>query len=83
MHVWRLKGPLYGSKDSPYKWWDSFLRNVTNMQVLVNQGYEIEGETMHDAIERASQGLMKGDDEECTLYNPSTGMRLVLWVDDH
>ena len=82
MHVWRLKGPLYGSKDSPYKWWDSFVRHVTHMQKLVQQGWELEGENMYDAIERASQGFIKGVDEECTFYNPSTGMRLVLWVDD-
>ena len=51
MHVWRLKGPLYGSNDSPYTWWDRFVRHVTNMQRLVQQGWELEVEGMHDAIE--------------------------------
>ena len=61
MHVWRLKGLLYGSTDSPYKWWGSFVRHVTHMQKLVQQpGWELEGENMYDAIERASQGFIKG-----------------------
>ncbi len=44
------------------------------MQKLVQQGWELEGENMYDAIERASQGFIKGVDEECTFYNPSTGI---------
>ena len=50
------------------------------MNTLVQQGYGIEGETMEEAIERASQGFIKGEDEECAFHNPSTGMGLVLWA---
>ena len=28
LHIWRLKEPLYGSKGSPYRWWDSFVKHI-------------------------------------------------------
>ena len=84
VHVWRLKGPLYGSKDSPYKWWESFCNFVTKVQSIVDKGFiPDKGQgTVDDIIESAASNFQRGIDEPCVFYNPHTGMRLVLYVDD-
>ena len=46
-HVWRLKGPLYGSRDSPQKWFESFARFMAAVQHMIEEGFEFEGE-WHD-----------------------------------
>ena len=46
-HVWRLKGPQYGSRDSPHKWFESFARFMDTVQHMIEEGFEFEGE-WHD-----------------------------------
>jgi hypothetical protein len=43
-HVWRLKGPLYGSRDSPKLWFESFARFMAAVQHMIEAGFEFEGE---------------------------------------
>ena len=86
-HVWRLKGPLYGSKDSPYRWWDSFVKFVTQVQTLVEHGFDPkdkEGKSieMNNLINTAASNFERGVNEPCIFYNKHTGMRIALYVDD-
>ena len=82
LHIWRLNGPLYGSKDSPYRWWDSFVKHITRVEKLVDLGFEPEKSTIEGVIEDAASNFKRGEDEPYVFYNPKTGMRLVLYVDD-
>ena len=86
-HVWRLKGPLYGSRDSPKLWFESFARFMATVQHMIEAGFEFEGE-YHDGagvqqlVEGTVNEYVQGKDEPCVFVNPNTGMRVVVFVDD-
>ena len=86
-HVWRLKGPLYGSRDSPQKWFESFARFMDAVQHMIEEGFEFEGEWNDGAgvqqlLEGTVNKYVQGEDEPCVFVNTTTGMRVVVFVDD-
>ena len=57
--VWRLKGCLYGQRDSPRRWYDTIVK------YLVDEA-----------------GFTQGVNEPCLFVNSTTGMKVVIHVDD-
>jgi len=85
--VWRLKGPLYGSRDSPRLWYESIIRFVLNVELLGAQGFVIDdsahaGRSVDDVAKKVSEGFSQGMNEPCVFIHPITGLIVVLFVDD-
>ena len=87
--VWRLKGPLYGSRDSPLKWYESFQRFMLLVQTVISEqiGFELD-ETVHgdsdlgEVLDAVCNSYVQGIDEPCVFVNRATGVRMVVFVDD-
>jgi hypothetical protein len=85
--VWRLKGPLYGSRDSPRLWYESFKRFMNALDTVTEMGFELDstvsgpGNVLDLVTDRVSK-YVQGVNDPCCFYNPTTGMRIALFVDD-
>ena len=60
--VWRLKGPLHGSRDSPRVWYESIRRFMLNVELLGAQGFVIDdsahaGRSVGDVTKGVSEGF--------------------------
>jgi hypothetical protein len=86
--VWRLKGPLYGSRDSPRLWFESIRRFLLNVELLGDQGFKVEMSQHKDSkgptevVEGIVNGFKQGDNEPCVFVHPVTGLTVALFVDD-
>jgi hypothetical protein len=85
--VWRLKGPLYGSRDSPRLWYESFRRVMAALDTVTEMGFELDSiengpENVLEQITNSVSKYVQGVNDPCCFYNPSTGMRIALFVDD-
>jgi hypothetical protein len=85
--VWRLKGPLYGSRDSPKLFYLSFVKFMSTVQSLIDQGFWLDsdfhgGKDISHVLDSVHSKYMQGEDEPCVFVNESTGMRVVVFVDD-
>lgn len=86
-HVWRLRGPLYGSRDSPRLWYQTFVKFMSKVQSLIDQGFELDGaehsaESMQGAVNDTVNAFVQGKNEPCCFRHPVTGLKVVLFVDD-
>lgn len=85
--VWRLKGPLYGSRDSPKLWYESFRKFMTVVDQLQESGFELD-KSSHDSVDisKAVQAtitqFIQGENDPCCFRHPVTGLKVVLFVDD-
>lgn len=71
--VWRLKGPLYGSRDSPLKWHESFVKFMTRVNTVSEMGCELDasvhGEKLvQDVALEAWEKFEQGVNEPCCFY---------------
>ena len=85
--VWRLKGPLYGSRDSPRLWYESIRRFMLSVELLGAQGFVLDdnthaGRSVGEVTKRVSEGFSQGMNEPCVFIHPITGLIVVLFVDD-
>ena len=83
----RVKGPLYGSRDSPKLWNESFNRFMKVIGSLADQGYELDtgvhgsSANLQSEAQRVVSSYMQGEDDPCCFKHPVTGMRVVEWID--
>ena len=86
--VWRLKGPLYGSRDSPKLWFESIRNFLLNVELLGKQGFKVEmskhegSNSPTEVVEGVVDGFQQGENEPCVFVHPVTGLTVVLFVDD-
>ena len=89
VRVWRLRGPLYGSRDSPKLWYESFKRFMAVVQALIEDGtgFELDSsvhgnQDLSEVLDQAVSSYEQGVDEPCVFVNKVTNVRVVVFVDD-
>jgi hypothetical protein len=94
--VYRLKGPLYGSRDSPKLWYESFKRFMTTVSEVQGLGFEIDTSMHKETVSKNSDKdtllntlaentvntYIQGANDPCCFINPVTGVKVALFVDD-
>ena len=86
-YVWRLKGPLYGSRDSPKLWYESFRKFMKTAEAIGGMGFkmntEVHGQSDIDQVlSGVGDSFIQGGNEPCVFRHPVTGLLVVLFVDD-
>ena len=86
-HVWRLKGPLYGSRDSPKLWHQTFVKFMSRVQSIIDQGFELDeaehtAKSLQSAVSNTVNAFVQGKNEPCCFRHPVSGLKVVLFVDD-
>ncbi len=82
--VWRLKGPLYGSRDSPKLWFESIRRFMLTVQWMGEKGFVLDDAVkgLGEPVGGVDNGFEQGLNEPCVFTHPVTGLIVVLFVDD-
>ena len=85
--VWRLKGPLYGSRDSPKLWYESFKRFMKTIDTIQGMGFGLDTEhhgksDIRQVVSEIGDGFEQGCNEPCVFKHAVTGLTVVLFVDD-
>ena len=86
-HVWRLKGPLYGSRDSSKLSYESFRKFMRAVEGVKGMGFELSVEhhgqsDLDQAVSEVGDSFEQGCNEPCVFKHPVTGLIVVLFVDD-
>ena len=77
---------MYGSRDSPKLFYLSFVRFMSTVQSLIDQGFWLDGKfhggkDLSHVLDSVHSKYMQGEDEPCVFVNESTWMRIVVFVD--